>query len=251
MQLEKITAYLNTTLDIPKFEDFPAAHNGLQIENDGHVKKIAASVDACEATIRGAIECGADILLVHHGLFWGGNAPVTGPMYRKLALAIKNNLAVYSVHLPLDAHPIFGNNILLAKALGFSKKLTPAFPEFGRTIGLLIETDITRDKLIARFEKFVGDKITIVPKGPQHIKRIGMICGGAGSHVADAARLGADTYISGEGSHFDYHAAEEHGINYLLGGHYMTETLGIRALAEQTSRRFKLPWEFIPHPTGM
>ena len=249
--LSEITAHLDTTLRIAETGDYPNAVNGLQIENSGSVTRIGAAVDGCEWTLAEAARRGVDLLLVHHGLLWGGLAPVTSIFRRKVKLAFDADLAVYSAHLPLDAHPTLGNNALLAKALGF-KKTEPAFEEKGAKIGLVATVAVDRDALVKKLETAVGGPVKLIAGGPEKCRRIGIVTGGAGSLVTAAAtREKADTFITGEGPHWTYALAEELGCNVLYGGHYATETFGVKALAAHVSKKFGVPWEFIDHPTGM
>jgi dinuclear metal center YbgI/SA1388 family protein len=249
-RLREIVTHLDALLKPATVADWPNALNGLQFENDGTVRKIAAAVDACEFTMRAAAESGADFLLVHHGLFWPGAQPVTGATYRKWKLAIENNLAIYSAHLPLDLHPTLGNNALLCRALGF-RKLSPFFMEKGRAIGWKSTSRIPLKVLVARLERAVGGPVHVCSGGPAVGRRIGVVTGGAGDEVARAAAEGVDTFITGEGPHHSFTLAEELGVNLLLAGHYATETFGVKAVAARLSTRFRLPWEFIDHPTGL
>lgn len=249
--LSDMVAYLDEFLEVGKYEDYPNALNGLQVENPGTVKKIAAAVDACEATIQAAIQCGADLLLVHHGLFWGGLAPVTGAGYRKLRMAIEGGLAIYSAHLPLDAHPEVGNNTLLAAALGLRRPGKPFLELRGQPVGLCFEESVNREVLHSRIEEEVGGRVVLAPGGPVSTKRIGVVTGGAGSEIVRAAAEGIDTFLTGEGPHWAYTAAEELGVNLFLAGHYATETYGVRALAGHLAQHYKLEAEFLDHPTGL
>jgi len=245
-----VVEYLTTLLNHDAVADWPNALNGLQVENSGRVLRIGAAVDACEATLRLATEQGVTFLLVHHGLFWNGLQPVKGPTYRKLKLALKADLAVFSSHLPLDLHPRFGNNALLAKALGF-KRPEPFFFEKGSLIGFKSKLALDRNVLCERLQAAVGGPVKLIPGGPERTAVIGVVTGGAGNELFKAAEEGADTFITGEGSHWTYAAAEELGINVLYAGHYATETFGVKALAAHLSRKYRVPWEFIDHPTGM
>jgi dinuclear metal center YbgI/SA1388 family protein len=249
--LSDLVAYLDSALKLSEFEDYPNALNGLQVENGGEVKKVAAAVDACEATISAAVDAEADLLLVHHGLFWGGLAPVTGASYRKMRLAIENGLAIYSAHLPLDAHPEIGNNILFCEALGLKRHREPFHEVKGRPIGIRVEEEINREVLHSRIEDEVGGRVILAPGGPVSTKRIGIVTGGAGADLAKAAAAGVDTFITGEGPHWCYSAAEELGVNLFLAGHYATETYGVKALAEHLGQRFRIDYEFIDHPSGL
>lgn len=248
--LTEIIHYADETLRLAEIEDYPNALNGLQIENSGGVTKIGAAVDASGQTMQMAVERDIDLLVVHHGLFWPGLQPVTGPHYRALKLAVKNNLALYSAHLPLDLHPKIGNNVLLAAALGFEK--TEPFLEMkGQPIGRKVEATLRRDELITKLEQSLGGAVSCVGTGPMETKQIGIVTGGAGGEIYAAAREGIDTYITGEAPHWAAVAAEELGINLFLGGHYATETFGVKALATELSGKFGVPWEFLDHPTGL
>jgi dinuclear metal center YbgI/SA1388 family protein len=248
--LLSIVNYCNNLFQPDATPDWDGAFNGLQVENSGTVHKIAAAVDARTATIEHSIQAGADLLLVHHGLFWSNTAPWTGTRYRQMRLLLDNNLAIYSLHLPLDEHPRLGNNTLLCRALGF-KQLQPFLVTKGRKIGFQSSTRIDRNTLLQRLQKATGSPALLLPGGPQVCRRIGVVTGGAGSELKDALAEGVDTFITGEGPHWTHAMAEDLGINVLYGGHYATETFGVKALAENLSQKFKLPWTFIDYPTGL
>lgn len=250
MHLKDAVGYLNELLGIPGAGDFPNALNGLQIENSGSLSRIGAAVDACEAVIQEAAAAGVDLLLVHHGLYWGGLAPLTGSAYRKTRLAIEADMAVYSAHLPLDAHPRLGNNARLAELLGLTGG-APFFFTAGQPIGWKFEAEVHREVLRDLLEKAVGGRVHLAPGGPAVTRKIGVVSGGAGGDIARAAAEGVDTLITGEGPHWSFTAAEELGLNLFYAGHYATETFGVKALAAELSERFALPWEFIDHPTGL
>ena len=230
--------------------DYDGAANGLQVVNSGAVTRIAATVDASLATVNLAIAANADLLLVHHGLFWSPSYPWTGQKYELIRALIENNVAVYSSHLPLDAHPKLGNNAQLAAALGL-KKLRPFFASHGQTIGFQTTTNISRDELAARLARATGTRPRIIPGGPTICRRIGVVTGGAGGDLKIAAAEGVDTFITGEGPHWTYALAEALGLNVLYGGHYATETFGVKALAAYLSQKFRVPWTFLDHPTGL
>lgn len=250
MHLNEVTGHLNELLGIPGFGDYPNAMNGLQVENSGSLSRIGAAVDACEAVIKEAAAAGVDLLIVHHGLYWGGMMPLTGAFYRKTRMLIEADMAVYSAHLPLDAHPRLGNNALLAAELGLTDG-EPFFPAADRPIGWKFEAEINREVLRDLLEKALGGPVHLAPGGPILARKIGVVTGGAGGDVAKAAAEGVDTLITGEGPHWSFTAAEELGINLFYGGHYATETFGVKALAAELSERFALPWQFIDHPTGL
>lgn len=248
--LAAIVNHCDQILHTREIGDYDGAANGLQVENSGSVTRIAATVDASLATVKLAIAAKADLLIVHHGLFWSPTHPWTGKRYEMLRLLVENNLAVYSSHLPLDAHPRLGNNARLAAALGL-KNLKPFFFSHGQKIGLKTAAKISRAELAKRLERSAGAKPKIIPGGKEACGTIGIVTGGAGGDLKTAAAEGVDTFITGEGPHWTYALAEELGVNVFYGGHYATETFGVKALAAELSKKFKLPWEFLDHPTGL
>ena len=250
VSLAALVKHCDDLLRTGEIGDYDGAVNGLQVANRGSVTRLAAAVDASLATVKLAIAAKADLLFVHHGLFWGPSHPWTGKKYELLRLLVENNLAVYSSHLPLDAHPRLGNNAQLGAALGF-KNLKPFFLTHGQTIGFQTRTKISRAELAARLARATGAKPRTIPGGPGICRRIGVVTGGAGGELKVAAAEGVDTFITGEGPHWTYALAEELGLNVLYGGHYATETFGVKALAGYLSQRFKLPWKFLDHPTGL
>jgi putative NIF3 family GTP cyclohydrolase 1 type 2 len=165
-------------------------------------------------------------------------------------LLLENNLAVYSSHLPLDMHRSLGNNARLCAALGLNK-LTPFFAHRGQPIGLKATARIGRQELARRLRRATGVEPKLLPGGPSVCRKIGVVTGGAGSELKTAASEGVDTFITGEGPHWTFALAEDLGINVLYGGHYATETFGVKALAAALSRRFRVPWIFLDHPTGL
>ena len=251
MKLADLTTYLDHILQTATVPDYPQALNGLQLENkNGSVMKIAAAVDAHLPVVKQAVAMGADLLLVHHGLFWSGLQRLTGSQFEKLRICCDSELAVYSAHLPLDGHLEMGNSILLGKALGL-EGWQPFFPYKGFNIGVRAEVDLSRTELSQRLEAALGGGIHLCAGGPERVRGIGIVTGGAGSEVAQMKTLGIDTFITGEGPHWSYTLAEELGVNLYYGGHYATETFGVKALAAHLCERFELSWEFIDHPTGL
>ena len=248
--LAAIVNYCDRILRTKEVGDYEGAINGLQVENRGGVTRIAATVDASLATVKLAIAARADLMIVHHGLFWSVRQPWTGKNHELLRLLIENNLAVYSSHLPLDAHPRLGNNARLCAALGL-KRLKPFFVSHGQTIGFKSPAGISRTELAQRLERVTGVKPRMIPGGPETCRNLGVVTGGAGGDLKQAAEEGVDTFITGEGPHWTYSQAEELGINVFYGGHYATETFGVKALAAHLSKEFKLPWGFLDHPTGL
>jgi dinuclear metal center YbgI/SA1388 family protein len=250
VKLSTLANHCDALLDSAAVEDYPGAVNGLQVENGGTVTKIAAAVDGSLATIRKAIEAQADLLIVHHGLFWSPSHPWTGKRYELLRLLLDNNIAVYSSHLPLDAHPKLGNNAQLCAALGL-KKLKPFFFEKGRHLGFKAEARIEFARLTSLLERAVAEKATVLACGPQVCRSIGVVTGGAGAELKKAAKEGVDTFITGEGPHWTFPLAEELGVNVIYGGHYATETFGVKALSAHLSKKYGVPWVFVDHPSGL
>ena len=248
--LTAIVRHCDRLLKTGEFTDWEGAVNGLQVENHGRVTRIAAAVDGSLATIRLAIAAKADLLLVHHGLFWSPSHPWTGKRYEMLRLLVENNLAVFSSHLPLDAHPKLGNNAQLCAALGW-RRCKPFLFEKGRHLGFQTRAWIRREELAGRLAGVLGREPTLLPGGPAACRRIGVVTGGAGAELKLAASEGVDTFITGEGPHWTYALAEDLGINVFYGGHYATETFGVKALAAHLSGKFRLPWVFLDHPTGL
>ena len=225
--LKAIARYCDRTLRTEDVNDYEGAVNGLQVENRGTVSRIAAAVDASLATIRMAAAAGADLLLVHHGLFWTERRPWTGRNYELLRLLLDHDLAVYSSHLPLDLHPRLGNNVQLARALGL-RNLKPFFFEKEQHLGVQAAAAVPLKDLKKRLQLVVRAEPTVLTGGPAVCRRIGVVTGGAGSEVKRAAEEGIDTFITGEGPHWTFGLAQELGVNVLYGGHYATETFGVK-----------------------
>lgn len=248
--LTNIVQAMQRELRVAEITDYSAAHNGLQLTNrSGTVSKVAVAVDACLPVIQAACEAGAQLLLVHHGLFWHGVQMLTGSAYEKLRLAMAQDLAIYSVHLPLDYHQVLGNNVQLGAACGF-----PAGMEFGdsKWSGQRYAVDLDRMELVSAVTAAVGgSRVHLCPGGPARVRNVAVMTGAAGSEIAKLASYGMDTLITGEGPHWSYPLAEELGMNLLYAGHYATETLGVKALAGWVQQQFGLPWEFLDHPSGL
>jgi dinuclear metal center YbgI/SA1388 family protein len=248
--LSTLVRHCDRLLAVDTVEDWPRACNGLQVGNRGSVNRIAAAVDASLVTVRMAIREGADLLVVHHGLFWTDRQPWTGRNHELLRELVENDLAVYSAHLPLDVHRRYGNNALLCAALGLGR-LAPFFLEKGQPCGLKALTSIRRDELARRFGKVIGKIPLVIPGGGEVCRRIGVVTGGAGDQLKRAADEGVDTFLTGEGPHWTHALAEELGVNVMYGGHYATETFGVKALAAHLSKKYGVPWVFLDHPTGL
>ncbi|WP_419859821.1 Nif3-like dinuclear metal center hexameric protein [Candidatus Palauibacter sp.] len=247
----EVAAWLDDFLDVARIEDYPFALNGLQVDGRGAVVRIGAATDACQATIDLAAGAGCGILLVHHGLFWGGLRPFVGPAYERCRRLVESGMGLYSAHLPLDAHPGIGNNVLLAAELGVGD--VEPFGSFKGNdgIGVIGAVDTSRDDLAARAEVVCGRAPIVIAGGPERVSRLAIVTGGAGSRIEAAAMAGADTFLTGEGNHHTYHEAMELGINVIYAGHYGTETLGIRALAKRAAEHFGVEHAFFDIPTGL
>ncbi|MES2125445.1 MAG: Nif3-like dinuclear metal center hexameric protein [Gemmatimonadota bacterium] len=252
VSLDDILEYLDEYLDIANVPDAPVALNGLQVANSGAVTGFVTAVDASQQTIdRIVSECEpGTLLLVHHGLFWDGNVPVTGRRYRRLKALLDHDIAVYSAHIPLDAHPEVGNNAVLARMLGILDPV-PFDVYRGMPFGASGHLIMSRDALATRLTELLGSAVHLIPGGPETTTRVGIITGGAGGQIAAAAEAGLDTFITGEGAHHTTFDALELGVNVLYAGHYATETVGVKALGEHLAERFGLHAVFHDHPTGM
>jgi len=267
--LSEIVTYLDDYLHVAEVPDSPGAINGLQVENDGTVGRIVVAVDASQRTIDGVADGpdgtgdrGPALLIVHHGMLWDGNVPVTGRRYRRLRALMDHNIALYAAHIPLDVHPEVGNNVVLAERLGvkiegwFGQYRGIPLGVYGQVPHALEPREVLREELGRILDEERGAKErtappALIPGGPERVERIGIITGAAGSMVADAKAAGLDTFITGEGNHHSWFDADEWGINLFYAGHYATESLGVQALGSHLSDQFDLPWEFHDHPTGL
>lgn len=249
-QLESILHFLEGVFRVSEFPDYNHALNGLQVEGPAHVSRLAAAVDASEVTIQAAIQQEADLLLVHHGLFWDGLGPITGPRFRKVASLIRGSLSLYALHLPLDAHPEMGNCALLAGALKLEPEGTFAAYK-GTEIGLWGRAGFHRDVLKERLEDAVRGPARLIAGGGERVERVGILTGSGASTLPEVAALGLDALITGEAAHHHFHDAMELGVNLFLAGHYATETFGVKALGERLGKEFELDWAFLDFPTGL
>ena len=254
--IDAIVAWLDDLLQTSSTPDYSGALNGLQVQHAGPVRRVAAAVDASLRSVEQAVEAGANLLIVHHGLFWAGAQPIRNTLHTKLKLLLTHDIAVYSSHLPLDRHATHGNNVLLAMELG----LTPAatwHPYKGVPIGVVTECDIPTAVLAARARSYSaahGHHVIVTPHdAARRSKRVAICSGGGASSdsLREALSIGADTLIVGEGPHHTAVDAEEAGLVIIYAGHYATETLGVQALARAVGEQWKLPWSFLPAPTGL
>jgi dinuclear metal center YbgI/SA1388 family protein len=258
MQLSEYAERLDEELDAAAYADVDASANGLQVgPNDAEVERVAFAVDAAEATIEAAADAGADVLVVHHGISWGGIERVTGSTYDRVAALIENDLALYVSHLPLDGHPDLGNAAGVADAVGVRDR--EAFGEIGPvTIGTIGGLDAPRSAASIRetLDGFEGQpdgessSTRVLDFGPGEIERVAVVTGSGVDWLDEAAAAGADALITGEGKQQVYHDAREAGVTVFLGGHYATETFGVRSL-ESLSAEWGLETEYVSHPTGL
>lgn len=254
--LDVIARHLDATLRTGEIPDYAGAMNGVQLEHRGPVGRCAVAVDVSVRTIEGAVAAGANLLVVHHGLFWGGPQPLRGRSYERLRRLFAHDVAVYASHLPLDLHPTLGNNGLLARELGLTAD--GGFANYqGNAIGLTGTADVETSVLAERVESIArreGGSLVRVGVTTGRRTRRWATCTGAGASsetLREAASIGADTLIVGEGPHHTAVEAEELGIAVLYAGHYATETFGVRALGHELERTFGIPWSFIAAPTGL
>lgn len=254
LTLSELNDYLEDYLRHADIQDYPTAFNGLQLQSrnpaNKKINRIACAVDASEYVLTAAIQEQVDLLIVHHGFLWGGAQKINGPLYRKLSAAIHADLAIFSSHLPLDLHPEVGNNAVLATKLGMSPT-TPLAENKGPSIGLVADMNIPREELFTRLEKITGHSPHLAPGADEICRRVALITGGAGREVYKIAAQNIDTFITGEGTHDTFTAAEELRINLFYAGHYATETFGVKALCAHLEENFKIPWQFIDHPSGL
>jgi dinuclear metal center YbgI/SA1388 family protein len=246
---------LDSELRHAEYADVDVSANGLQVgERSGQLEHVAFAVDAAEATIAAAIERGADALVVHHGLVWGGLDDVTGHTYHRVAPLIEYDCALYASHLPLDGHPELGNAAGVAELLDLRD--TEAFAEMGGEpigrAGTLAEPTLLGD-LAARIEDDLdtgGQHVQVLDHGPSEVETVAIVTGSGVDYLDAAEELGADVLITGEGKQHAYHASREAGINVVLAGHYATETFGVRSL-QALAEDWDVETTFVDHPTGL
>lgn len=251
MKRQELTKYINRYLCTSDFSEADLSQNGLQVEGKDSIKFIATSVDACIETIEKAIKLGADALLVHHGIFWGKSLLIVGSHGRRVSLLIKNGINLYGYHLPLDCHNKVGNNAQLAKILGVN--IEKPFGKYrGISIGVegSIDASMPLAEFISHVENKLGSEVRLLHFGPDKVKKVAISSGGGASEIYSAVKSGVDAFITGEGGHIHFHQAKEERLNLIYGGHYTTETFGVKALGEHLSQKFGLKHIFIDSPTG-
>lgn len=250
VRLADVAGFLDEYLAVEDAPDYPGALNGLQVEGPESVARFAVAVDASEAVIAEAGKW-ADLLIVHHGLFWGGLQPLTGPPFRRVRLLVESGTALYSAHLPLDGHPEVGNAAVLARKLGV-EALEPFGDYRGKPVGwrgTRPETGL-RD-LQASLAALTGARVRTLPGGPDPVFNVGVVTGAGASTLQEASAAGLDVLVTGEAQHHHAIEAAELGVSVLLGGHYATEVWGVRALAAILEDHFGIEGRFVDSPTGL
>lgn len=245
MQRTDLVKYLDSYLRVAEIED--VSLNGLQVEGRAQVERLAFAVDACQASIEAAARDMAQMLIVHHGLFWGQALPVVGPHRRRLRALLDAGCSLYAAHLPLDMHPVVGNAVCLARLLGLT-----VVGDFGTGgVDARAPAGLTLQMLTTSTEALLGAAPRTLAAGPAVLQRIAVVTGRATREIARAAEAGYDALITGEPLHDIYHHAGEYGINVVFAGHYATETVGLRSLADHLHAQFGLETRFIDLPTGL
>ena len=252
MLLKYLENDLNKELKLNEFM-FDRSLNGIQVDasKDKEVKKIAVAVDACYQSIEKACEINADLLIVHHGLFWGTPLAIAGPHYNRVKKLLDNDIALYAAHIPLDAHPVLGNNAQMCKKLGLIN-IEPFSKYKGVYCGFKGEftVAVTADDICNTLGFSKADGLLRLDFGKKEIKTIGIVSGAAGEDAALAAEEGLDAFITGEIPHQVYHQALEDNINVIAGGHYMSETFGVLAVGQMLKDKYDIDFEFIDIRTG-
>jgi len=250
MQRDQLVATLNEYLNVAGISD--VSNNGLQVQGSSDIHTVAFAVDVCVEAIEQAERLGAQMLIVHHGLFWGQPRMVVGPHYERVRRLLDAGISLYASHLPLDVHPEVGNNVQLARVLGF--EIEGMYGDYhGMPLGVSARMPAprSRDQFIAHIEETLDTSAVVWPFGNDIIQRVAIVSGSAAKLIDDIATEGFDIYLTGETSHASYHEAEEHRLNVVFGGHYATETWGLKALAQYLQHTHELQTFFIDIPTGL
>lgn len=250
MQRADLVTYLDTYLQIDTIKDY--GPQGLQIEGREEVRRVVGLVDAHQPCVEAAIAQNADLMLVHHGIFWGSAKPLRGGYGTLVRTFLQADLNLYAAHLALDAHREVGNNAELARRLGLE-----VIDWWGNANGVQLaalaisQHGVKLDYLVDRFEQNVGPTKLVQAHGPRNIHKVGILSGFGAKEIEEVAALGCDLYITGETSHAQYYDAQNVGINLIYGGHYTTETVGVQALGKHLQEQFDVEFTFIDLPTGL
>ena len=245
----ELTTYLDNYLQIAAISDY--GPQGLQVEAaNKNVRRVALAVDTAPATIAAAAKWQADMLLVHHGILWRSVERIAGPLGQRVRLLLENNIHLYAAHLALDAHHEVGNNAVLARMLGM--QVDDWWCDvMGTKIGAIGRIDTSLHSLITTVNDRLNTQARALDQGPSQVRMLAIISGFGADRVGEAKEMGADTILTGETSHANYWAAADYGINVIFGGHYATETVGVRALGEHLVKQFELEVRFFDFPTAM
>jgi dinuclear metal center YbgI/SA1388 family protein len=250
MKRKDLVDYLDEYLRIEEIRDY--GPQGLQVEGREEVNRIVGMVDAQLPCVAEALQRNADMLLVHHGIFWGAPKLLRDSYGRLVRTIMAADLNLYAAHLALDAHPIVGNNAELARRLGL-EVLEWWGSVNGTSLAVLAVAPegIKLDYLVDRYEQLVGPVQLVQSHGPRIIHRIGIMSGAGARHIEEAAVLGCDTFLTGETSHAQFYDAFNTSVNVVYGGHYTTEIVGVQALGWHLHEQFGVEFEFVDLPTGM
>ncbi len=247
IELKTLQAYCHDLLEVDRFQDY--CPNGLQVAGRETVQRLVTGVTASQALIDAAVEREADAILVHHGWFWRGEDPrIVGMKHRRLATLLQHGISLLAYHLPLDAHPVHGNNAQLAQRLGLSVegRFGPEAPQIGLYGGL--PGAETSDAFASRIEKALGRAPLHVAGSDRPVRTVAWCSGAAQSYIEVAVALGVDAFLTGEASEQTVHVARECGIHFYAAGHHATERDGARALGEHLAAEFGLEVEFVDIP---
>jgi dinuclear metal center YbgI/SA1388 family protein len=253
MDIREFDAWCRSFLRIDELKSIDDSLNGVQVGRSSTPIELAAfAVDACAESIRRAKAAGAQVLFVHHGLFWGKPAPIEGILRERLRLLLEADIALYACHLPLDKHPEVGNNAVLASAIGL-KDRAPFGAYHGVDIGFRGRLDpaLSLDQLVAKVLPDLSRPATLIPGRKELIESVAVVSGGAAMESMQAIGAGIDFYVTGESSHSVYHYVIESGMGFMAAGHYATEVWGVKAVAERLSRETAIKTMFIDLPTGL
>ena len=245
-----LVAWLDDYLRVGAIPD--KSLNGLQLEGRDEVSRVAVAVDSTLATIEAAAEAGADVVIVHHGWFWGQPLAIAGPHARRVRAALAAGVSLYAAHLPLDVHPEVGTNAVFARAIGLDR-LEPFAEVRGMGIGVQgrFPVPVSLEDLADAIQRVTGEVCLVHAGGPGTVRSVGVVTGAGADLTAQAARAGLDAYVTGEPSHAHFADPFEYGVNTLFAGHYVTEMLGVRALAMKVEDTFGVPWQFLHLPTAL
>lgn len=249
MDYLELVNYLDSYLQIPAIADY--GPQGLQVEaNKKNIRQIALAVDTSPAAIRAAARWPADLLLVHHGILWRSVERIAGPLGQRVRLLLENGIHLYAAHLALDAHPMVGNNAVLARRLNM--EIEDWWCEvMGTPIGVIGTMDRSLQSLVAQVDDLLQTKARVLQHGPSQVHKLAIVSGFGADRVAEAQAVGADTLLTGETSHANYWAAADFGMNLIFAGHYATETVGVQALGQHLAGQFGLSVHFFDFPTEM